>query len=61
VPVADWIIKCNWQCGIDLLDFYGVKYTDDWLAVELCVVWGFAIFFGVVGYFALKYINWINR
>jgi hypothetical protein len=60
-PVQDWIIKCNWQCGVDLLNFYGVHFSDNWLAAMICIVWGFALFFGVVGYVALKYINWINR
>ena len=53
--------KCGYTCGQDVLNYYGVEGSVGWMALDISVLWGFAIFFAVAAFFALKLVNHVSR
>lgn len=58
---ADTVLKCEYACGYDLLDSYGVKYSVTWQVQSFAILHCFAIFFAVCSYAALRFINHVKR
>jgi len=58
---SNYIYQCTYACGLDLLDDYGIKSTNPWLAGSLALVVALAFVFAVIGYFCVKHINHIKR
>ena len=54
-------MKCMFTCGQDVLDYYGVSGSEGAMAVDICVLWGFAVFFAVAAFLSLKYVNHVKR
>jgi len=54
-------LKCYIQCGKDLLDLYGVEYTDKWIGLSVLIMWSFFIVYFTIGLLAIKYIQHIKR
>lgn len=55
------ILKCPFACGRDLMESYGVDYSDADMARSLGLVAVFACAFGIAGFITLKYVNHIRR
>ncbi len=55
------VLKCRFACGYDMLREFGVDISVDWQIESFVILHGFAIFFALAGFFALKYINHIKR
>ncbi len=55
------LLKCPFACGPDLLDQFGIGYSDGDMAMQLGLVAVFAVGFGIAAFLALKFINHIRR
>jgi len=55
------VLKCQYGCGFDLLESFGVKQTIAWQVESFVILHCFMIFFALMGFLALKYINHIKR
>lgn len=53
--------KCPIACGKELLNYYGVKYSVQWEIINFAVLHSFFIFFLIINFLCIKYINHVKR
>jgi hypothetical protein len=53
--------KCNIQCGKDVLELYGVDWSDLWIGYSMLIVLSHWIGYFILSYAALKWINHVKK
>ena len=54
-------MKCQFACGKELLNYFGVKYSASWEILNFGVLHAFMVFFMICNFLCVKYINHVKR
>ena len=65
IPASQYVngqpMECPIQCGVELLDQFGIKYGNGDLVLDYFVVIIFAAFFTLLSFLVVRNINHVKR